>query len=258
MQNKEKKRLLMFHPNIAPYRVDFLNDLSRAFDMRLCLSNSQNNIFDNNNIHSQLIFNPISLNSKQGRAFDIVNYWNRINSFTPDIIMVSEFGIGTLSSILHKYIKRKNYKIISICDDSYNMLTEGNDFSLKHKWARRLLSPFLDDIIVVEPEAEKWYLENYRKGFFFPIIRDATKQRNVYQHVLRNSMELMHHNHLDNKNIFLYVGRFVAIKNIETIIKAFSSLDQKDNVLILVGSGVEEKKLKNIATNLNINVIFFN
>ena len=31
------KKLLIFHPTIAPYRIDFFNELSRAFDTRVCL-----------------------------------------------------------------------------------------------------------------------------------------------------------------------------------------------------------------------------
>ena len=30
-------KLLIFHPTIAPYRIDFFNDLSRSFDSRICL-----------------------------------------------------------------------------------------------------------------------------------------------------------------------------------------------------------------------------
>ena len=249
-----KKKILIFHPTVAPYRVDFFNDLSKIFDIQLCICDVYSDTFDYTKIYSLLDFEPILFKSHTKvltKAF-----WKMIDLSTPDIVMVSEFGYGTISVLLHRKIKKKCYKIISICDDSYNMLVEGNDFSLKHKWARRYLSPLMDDIIVVEPMVEKWYQGKYKKGFFFPIIRDAIKQRNVYQHVLSDSVELMHNNHLDSKNVFLYVGRFVALKNIETIIKAFSSIDQKENVLILVGSGDEEMKLKRLVSDLNVNAIF--
>lgn len=250
MIKEEKKRLLIFHPTIAQYRIVFFNDLSKEFDIRICLSDYYNNTFNFIFNYAQLKKEPIRLESRSK------GIWKQIDSYKPDMVLVNEFGLGTISVLLHRFIKRRSYKTISICDDSYNMLAEGNDFSLKHKWARRFLVSFLDDILVVEPKVEEWYQEKYRKGFFFPIIRDAIKQRNVYQFVLRNSIELMHNNHLECKNVFLYVGRFVAIKNIETIIKAFSSLDQKENVLVLVGSGEEERKLKNLVSYLNVNAIF--
>ena len=30
-------KLLVFHPTIAPYRIDFFNDLYAAFDTHVCL-----------------------------------------------------------------------------------------------------------------------------------------------------------------------------------------------------------------------------
>ena len=240
------KRLLIFHPTIAPYRVDFFNDLSEAFEFRLFICDINSDTFNYKQIYSQLKFQPI--------AFD--GFWRQIDSFDPDVVMVSEFSIGTMKVLLHRLIKRKSYKIISICDDSYNMLAENNDFSLMHKWARRIIVPFLDDLFVVEPQARKWYHDKYRKGFFFPIIRDANKQRMIYKSVLSDSLGIIQDKHLIDKNVFLYVGRFVVIKNIGTIIKAFSSLDQRDNILVLVGSGEEEDNLKTLASDLNVNVVF--
>lgn len=216
----------------------------------MCLSDFYNKSFNFKFNYAQLEFEPIPLKSLPKEI------WKQIDSYKPDVVLVSEFGLGTISVLLHRFIKRRSYKTISICDDSYNMLTEGNHFSLKHKWARRLLSPFLDDIIVVEPKVEEWFQERYKKGIYFPIIRDAVKQREVYNTILRDSFDIMHNMKLEDKNVFLYVGRFVALKNIETIINAFSSLDQKDNILVLVGSGEEEMKLKNLVSDLNINVIF--
>lgn len=254
MQDKVRNKLLVFHPTIAPYRVDFFNDLSRAFEIKLCICDVHSQTFDYSKIYSQLEFKPVPIGSHYRLPFK--GFWKQLDSFLPDVVLVSEFGLGTISVLLHRWIKRKSYKIVSICDDSYNMLTEDNDFSLMHKWARKIIAPMLDDIIVVEPKVERWYQERYKKGFFFPIIRDANKQREVYHVVLNDSLDVMYKMQLEDKNIFLYVGRFVAIKNIETIIKAFSSLDQKENVLVLVGSGEEESQLKSLVSQLNCNVLF--
>ena len=48
-----KKRLLIFHPTIAPYRIDFFNDLYRAFDTRVCLQywNLRDQTFDYEKIY---------------------------------------------------------------------------------------------------------------------------------------------------------------------------------------------------------------
>lgn len=56
-------RLLVFHRTIAPYRIDFFNDLSEAFDARVCLQykNLLNQKFDYDKIIEQFRFNPIYL-----------------------------------------------------------------------------------------------------------------------------------------------------------------------------------------------------
>jgi glycosyltransferase involved in cell wall biosynthesis len=54
----------------------------------------------------------------------------------------------------------------------------------------------------------------------------------------------------------LYVGRLVEIKNVKTTICAFSRLNQKENVLVVVGDGPEMTSLKQMAQNSEANVIF--
>jgi len=57
----------------------------------------------------------------------------------------------------------------------------------------------------------------------------------------------------------LYVGRFVPSKNVESILKILPNIISKVKTrLVLVGGGIEEKKLKSLAQELNVsdNVIF--
>ncbi|MBR2301561.1 MAG: glycosyltransferase family 4 protein, partial [Bacteroidaceae bacterium] len=61
---------------------------------------------------------------------------------------------------------------------------------------------------------------------------------------------------LTDKRVFLFVGRLVALKNIETIIRAFARLNQKENVFVIVGDGPERNNLEKAAHDLNANVLF--
>lgn len=47
--------------------------------------------------------------------------------YCPEYIFVPEFSILTIQVLLIKYLYNYKYKVISICDDSYDMLM-GNDF----------------------------------------------------------------------------------------------------------------------------------
>lgn len=93
-------RLLVFHRTIAPYRIDFFNDLSEAFDARVCLQykNLLNQKFDYDKIIEQFRFNPIYLKELVRVKSLIIscNYWKQLDEHRPDIVLVSEFVLTAL------------------------------------------------------------------------------------------------------------------------------------------------------------------
>lgn len=255
-----KKRLLVFHRTIAPYRIDFFNDLSEAFDARICLQykNLLNQKFDYSKIAAQFKFVPIYL-KELWRLKNIVvsqGYWKQLDKYQPDIVLVSEFGLDCISVLFYRWLKRKKYKVVSVCDDSYNMVAENNDFSRLHRRLRQCVVPKLDELILVEPKVTEWYRNNYGKGFCFPILKDDNQAREIYRHILSTSYVTSERHHLKGKHVVLFVGRLVALKNVETIIKAFANMNNSDNVLVIVGDGPERGRLEQIASERNVNVIF--
>ena len=254
------KRLLIFHPTIAPYRIDFFNDLYRAFDTRVCLQywNLRDQTFDYEKIYAQFAFKPHYLKEivKFGQRSLWGGFWKHLNEFNPDIVLVSEFNMTALMVLAHRFFKRKKYKVISICDDSYNMVAEGNDFSKLHRMARRLVVPRLNDLILVEPKVTQWYKEHYGKGICFPIIKPEEKARKEYERVLPMSQDAIKQYDLEGKKVFLFVGRLVALKNVETIIRAFACLNQEENIFAIVGDGPERNNLETLAKDLKANVLF--
>lgn len=254
------KKLLIFHPTIAPYRVDFFNDLYGAFDTRVCLlyRNLKSQTFDYEKIMNQLCFVPTYLKKirKIGKKTIYGGYWRQLRDFQPDIVVVGEFDLGTLAVLAFKYLFFKHFKIVSICDDSYNMVAEGNDFSFLHKLARKLVTPMLDDLVLVEPKVVEWYKVHYDKGFWFPIIKKDETARLMYERLMPQSIEAARKWSVNDKNVFLFVGRLINLKNVRTIIDAFSKLNQKDNVLVIIGDGSERSALQKQADALHANIIF--
>ena len=255
-----KKRLLIFHPTIAPYRIDFFNDLYSAFDTLVCLQywNLRDQTFDYNKIYAQFAFKPHYLKEiiKIGPRSLWGGFWKHLDEFDPDIVLVSEFNVTALMVLAHRFFKRKKYKVVSICDDSYNMVAEKNDFSRLHRMARRLVVPRLDNLILVEPKVTQWYQEHYNKGICFPIIKPEEKARKEYERVLPISKETVKQYCLKGKKVFLFVGRLVALKNVETIIRTFARLNQEENIFAVVGDGPERENLETLAKDLNVNVLF--
>jgi len=116
--------------------------------------------------------------------------------------------------------------------------------------------PYLDDLIVVEPKVQEWYQEHYGKGFCFPILQKDSYAREQYRQSCPRSRELRQSLGLADKRIFLFVGRLVALKNVNTILRAFARLNQQENVLVIVGDGPEKKVLMGLADELEANVRF--
>lgn len=253
-------RLLLFHRTIAPYRIDFFNDLSQAFDTRICLQyrNLMSQRFDYDKISSQFRFKPIYLPilfTLKGRMVNS-GYWKQLDEFKPDIVIVSEYGIDCLLVLLHRWLKRKRYKVVSICDDSYNMVVENNDFSRIHRLLRHKAVPQLNELILVEPKVAEWYQRNFGKGIFFPIIKQDVKARDTYQSLLPLSKKTAEGQGLNGKFVFLFVGRLVPLKNVETLLKAFTRLNRKETTLVIVGDGPEKERLKRMAAESNIDIRF--
>jgi len=251
-----KKRLLVFHPTLAPYRADFFNTLSKVFDARICFCAKFGNFNDTDAIDRMLTFDPIYIRHKKHDMYHapVSEYFRQLNKYDNDIVITGEFR-NSIPTLLYKCLCWKKFKVVSICDDSYDMIVNNNDYNWKHKLLRKVITPFLDDLILVEPNVQKWYQKFFHKGIWFPIIRDDEKTRNDYQRLLSRSQNLVKQFHLEGKHVFLFVGRLVKIKNARIIIEAFSHLNKENNILVIIGSGEEEQNLRHQAKDMQ-NVIF--
>ena len=233
-----KLRLLIFHQTIAPYRIDFFNSLYAAFETRICpfMDHMVSQTFDYKRLEKLFEFKPHYLleRYKFGKKEIPKGVFGQIREWKPDVVFVNEYGCVALLVLIYRWIHREKYKIVSICDDSYNMIYENNDFKLTHKIARKFFAPLLDDLLLVEPAVVDWYQQHYRKGYWFPIIKDDVKAIKMYNSLMPKSKKEIERFDLVGKNVFLFVGRLVKIKNVHTAIEAFSKLDQQKNVLVVI------------------------
>ena len=92
-----------------------------------------------------------------------IGIFNILKLHKPDIVIVPEFQIITIQILLYRFFLKKKFKIVSICDDSYDMIVNKNNFTKIHEFARKIITPLLDDLIVVEPKVKDWYQQNSKK-----------------------------------------------------------------------------------------------
>jgi glycosyltransferase involved in cell wall biosynthesis len=176
----------------------------------------------------------------------------QIKKFKPEIVLVPECGFISLIVVLYKYVFHKSYRIVSMIDDSYNMLVGNNQFTARHKYGEKFLIPHFSNIINVEPRVADYFQKRYHKGIYFPIIRDEERFRGDLTRAIPISNSYLDKYHLRNQKVIMYVGRFVALKNVLSLIDAVKFLGDNDVSLVLVGAGPEEYSYRKAAENMNV------
>jgi len=251
---------IFIRTNIAPYRIDTYNALYKKLDMKMCFYNrvKKGLPYDNVQIESQCLFKPIYLkgvtfiNSNRKWCFGL---WRMLRKEKPSIVIVPEFQISAIQVLLYRLFSHRKFKVVSMTDDSYDMITNHNDFTKLHAWLRNHFAKFLDNFIVVTPQVQEWYQEQYKKGIWLPIIMDEQRAIKYYQSLLPISRRYVEDYHLYGKKILLFVGRLVGLKNLHLIIDAFS-LAETDATLIIIGDGPERDSLIKHAASVDKEIIF--
>jgi glycosyltransferase involved in cell wall biosynthesis len=262
---KIRKKLLVFHPALAPYRIDLFNKLSEAFDANIFFFRkkviSQN--FDTNKIESQLKFKPqfltIGFNFKHKSRMIRFGYLLKIIGHKPDIILCSEFNLMTFFSAAFAKIFFPKTEVYTLCDDSVDVAQNSSIF---RRIGRYLCLKLLKGIILGNDFAEVWYNINYPEvqTVIFPIIQKEERIQSIINKGQQFSTQYLEKYKLENKSILLFVGRLVKVKNLNFLIEVFSQylLNNKNVVLILIGDGDKKSELKELVSKLKIqdNIIF--
>ena len=255
--NGMKRKLMVFHQYLAPYRIDFFNARARRGDMEAFFEyeDSPDHHYNRREMESRCVFRPRYLNHVPVAGRRIPSGLACIlREGRPDLVLVPEFSILALEVCLLRAVFRWKFQIISICDDSMDMI-RGNELSRLHALARKMAMPMIDDVILPDSEACRWYREHYGKGIFFPIVRDEQAFRMQCREALPVSLSLQEEYALRGKKVVLYVGRLAPEKNLECLVRAAASLPE-DTVLVIVGSGSLKEELQHLAGRMQVSAIF--
>lgn len=252
-----KKKIVVFHPALAPYRVDFFNAINDFFDAAFYfnLTNVPNQKFDQEklirkcNFKLKYILNGFDVFGRSFR-FGVLKI---LSKEKPDIVLCSEYGQVTFVVFLYKILFRKQFNLYTISDDSIE-----NSKSRKGLRAllRNVISKNCEGVIFPSNEVCNWFNDNISstiKTLELPIIHNDL----VFRNELAASLEVANQNiinfNLEGKKVILFVGRLVEVKNLELLVKVVAQVKTNDWVLVVIGDGVLMEDLKIQATNLNIN-----
>lgn len=239
----EKKKLILFHPALPPYRVDLFNSIDSSFNAKFYFFNENlmNQNFDQNKLKEGISFECNYLKrgfNLPGRSFRF-GVTKILKKSKPDIVISTEYNLMNLMFVVLRFFSKKKFKIYSICDDNISV---AKNVSLLKKYFRTFLLLNLDGIILTHTEIAEWYKINLNpktKLLVLPLIR----QEKIFLKELANSVPVaqkyISKYQLKEKKVLLFVGRLVEVKNIERLIKAFNIVQKKDKnlILVLVGAG---------------------
>ncbi len=251
------KRLLVFHPALAPYRIDFFNRLDAASDATFYFTRQQmiEQRFDDDALRDQTTFTSHFFDQvyRRGNKEYARGYSRAIRESQPDVLLGSELSMTTWRPLIHKYWRLATAwltgkpvpKVWSIVDDSLDMACRWMGGA---RWQRKLLLPLLDGMITVNPEVADYYESTYalkRKPVVMPIIQEDTHFRVKLESALPIAAQYIQDYDLADTRCLLFVGRLVPLKGVDRLITAFCASEPtpKDR-LIIVGEGESAETLK--------------
>jgi glycosyltransferase involved in cell wall biosynthesis len=214
--------------------------------------------FDINQLENNCLFRPVYLKGikLRGETRKICfGLWRMLHKEKPEVVIVPEFQISAMQVLLYRWITRGKFKVVSMTDDSYDMIVNHNDFTKMHAWLRQNFAKCFDNLIVVTPEVEQWYQQHFHKGVWMPIIMNEIRAAANYERLLPISREYVKSYGLEGKKVLLFVGRLVELKNLCRVLDAFGHANS-DAVFVIVGDGTERVKLEERAKATNKEVIF--
>ena len=260
----QKIRTLIFHPALAPYRIDLFNKIADFLDLKIFFlrENLLNQKFDQAYLKKQLHCEYDFLLSGfdfKGRSFR----WGIskiISEFNPEVIVTVEYSPITLWLTILKRFTNCSWGLVTWTADNVSMVDE---CGIIRKLVRYVILKNIDSLIVYSKDVKKRYIQlGYHPQKIF-ICSNLQNEKNFYLKLKQSMLskcDIFSKFIGTKKRIILFVGRLVSIKGVDHLLKAFASVkDRISNVmLMIVGDGPEKNKLISLASELGIydNVIF--
>ncbi len=250
-EKTRKQRMMIFHPVLAPYRIDQFNLLNELFDLEVVFlfDNLRNFSFDQQKLREASNFKTSYLlrgPRYKGRLFRF-GMLRTIKRAQPDIVFGYEYSFTTQYLIFLKRIGLINQKIGSFIDDSLHISM--NVQSNARKWARIYSIKYLDFLVVMSDEVARFHCTRFRlperQIIVSPILQLPERLRENRKTLETFAERYMREYQLEGKKVLLFVGRFIPEKALPLFIKRIAHIlsSRDDYRLVLVGEGAEKEQL---------------
>jgi glycosyltransferase involved in cell wall biosynthesis len=258
MDHESAPRVLVFHPALAPYRLDFFNALARLCTLRVVFlrTNLLDQKFDQVRLRDHLAADHGYLRvglTLLGRTLR-VGFAKELHRFQPNVVVTSEFSQASLSILALRYLKRGAFTHAVWTDDNPMSVTRDT----AHRRAfRRFVLPRIDGLVVLSAGTADMYRSRF--GTSAPIgTAPLLHNEEVFRTALQDATTAAHahaqHHDLLGKRVVLFVGRLAPEKRLDRLIEAFARIHKfaSDAVLVIVGDGPQRDSLRELARETGI------
>ena len=193
---------------------------------------------------------------KENRSFYLAGLGNEMKRFGPDIIVCFEepFSLFALQTLLLSYFSSPKSKLIFY---SWDNLAKGHDYPYRPRLIYRSIEKFIlrraDLLLTANEEGRQYFQESYPipvKKLYFGVNIDGPLRKN------ETIGEIVRQLPAGGFRVG-YVGRLLYMKGIDILIRAVSMIGG-DTILVIIGSGPDEQRLKDLVAELALekNVVF--
>ena len=211
----------------------------------------------------RLPYKHVGTKSISGKIRRVDGLYELLGSFSPDIIFVHSLSFASLSDVV-KY-KRMHHRIKLYADTHAAAYNSGlNYFSLMilhrliyRKWIQNAL-PFIDKIFYVGINEKNFAMENYgipEEMMEFLPLGGTPLEIDEYKDVRNKRREEL--GLLPNDRLYIHSGKLYSGKRTAELISAFSSVQDSNAKLVIIGSiPVEQMKTIEPLINADKRVLF--
>lgn len=255
-------RVLILHPAMAPYRVDFFNFLSEKVELKVVFlqENAVSQEFDQKGLLRKCKFSYHWLLD----GFSVFGHYFRfglyrlLKEFKPDIVVTHEF-LGISLQILLILLGKRG--------PAHFIWTAGNPqiffgYGRIRKWVEWLFLRVVDGLMVYSSAMEATYRQSLRFKKCVAVVPNIPHEAS-YRALLLNagplSRELVTKNSWDSKRVLLFVGRLAPEKALDRVLAALVGIEGggEDWVLLIIGDGAERERLERLSLNLGLSKSVF-
>lgn len=242
------KKIICFHPAIAPYRIDFFNAMAKRFDQHLVLlsKNLLNQKFDQESLVSKLkcrlsyLLSGIVIGGRHIKY----GFGRFIKAEKPDIVFGFEFGWTVLAVWAYRTFMRGTFKVYTMTDDNEEQLRACRGLrKLLRNWVLR----HIDGVIVTNDSSKKYLLELAPKLDIgvVPIIYDNATIRENEEVVFESAVKWRRENLKEDECAAFFIGRLAEVKNLMWLVDRVEEDRWPEKVkLFIIGDGPLKESLE--------------